>query len=70
MKHIIIEDMIYKVSEREFKVIEKMRDELKGLASLNNFKLYNAKEHEVSEYLAAAKILYKKVGYVAFHYAF
>jgi len=67
MRTILIEDSIYKVSEREFKVIKKMEQDLKDLAT-SHYSLQFEAEDKLSQYLEASKILYKFVGTVDFQY--
>jgi len=66
MRTIIIEDAIYKVTEREFKVIKGMEDEAKKQATLGHKQAFFA-DDKLNEYLDVAKITYKYVGTVDFH---
>ena len=66
MKTIIIEQEIYKVSEREFKVLKEMESEIKKEATLGVMQSLKA-EDKLNEYLDVAKIMYKYVGTVDFH---
>ena len=67
MRTIIIEDAVYKVTEREFKVIKKMEDESKKQARFGHKQEFFADE-KLNEYLDVAKKTYKYVGTVDFHF--
>ena len=65
MKTIIIEQAIYKVTDREFNVIKAMQQKIKNEAA--DYKACFKAEDELNEYLDVAKTLYKFVGTVDFH---
>jgi hypothetical protein len=65
MKTIVIEQAIYKVTDREFAVIKGMEKKVKDSAT--DYKACFKAEDELNEYLDVAKTLYKFVGTVDFH---
>ena len=67
MKTIIIEQSIYKVSEKEFTVIKGLETKIKEAATLGGHKPYYEAEDNLNEYLDAVKQSYKFIGTVDFH---
>jgi len=65
MRTIIIEDSIYKVTEREFKVIQKMEEQAKKDAAMGQMPMFHAMDY-MDDYLEVAKTSYKFIGTVDF----
>lgn len=67
MKTIVIGDIIYKVTDKEFLKIIRLENEVKAEATLS-VKASLAAEDKLSEHLDEAKKSYKYVGMVYFHW--
>lgn len=65
MRTIIVENVIYKVSEKEFKKVKILEQEIKDSAS--DYKACFAAENRLFEYLDANTDKYKYIGEVDFH---
>jgi len=63
MKTIIIEQSVYKVTDREFNILKEMEKRIKHKEYKRGLKY----ENELNDYLDVAKILYKFIGTVDFH---
>jgi peptide methionine sulfoxide reductase MsrA len=65
MRTIIVENNIYKVSEREFKTIKKLEQHAKDVAA--DYKQYYEAEDALHEYLDVNVGKYRHIGTVDFH---
>ena len=65
MKTIVIEQAIYKITDREFAVIKAMEQKVKD--TIHDYKVCFKAEDKLNEYLDVAKTLYKFIGTVDFH---
>jgi hypothetical protein len=67
MRTILIEDSIYKISQREFNIIKKMEQDINDSAALHHTIGFEA-EHKLYQHLEAAKLHYRFIGTVDFQY--
>jgi hypothetical protein len=67
MKTIIFEDRIYKVTEKEYKKIKALEDNIKRLATID-YKQSSLAESDLGEYLDANSPNYRFIGTTDFHF--